>query len=85
MADIVNDALPQILVGIQKGIAELRGEVAELRESVERRLDRLEAVSRKQRRDSAGMLVLMRATAGDFEERVSDVEQRILAMEAGAS
>ena len=64
-------------MGIQKSIAEFR-------ESVEHRLDRLEAVSRKQRRDSAGMLVMMRATAGDFEERVTEVEQRVLALESGA-
>ena len=83
--DNVNDAVPQILMGIQKSIAELRGEVAEFRGSVESRLDRLEAVSRKQRRDSAGMLVIMRATAGDFEERVSEVERRVEALEAGSS
>ena len=78
MADEAKDALPQILMGIQKSIAEFRA-------SVETRLDRLEAVSRKQRRDSAGMLVMMRATAGDFEERVSEVERRVEALEAGSN
>ena len=35
----------------------------------------------KQRRDSAGMLVMMRATVTDFDERVSDVEERVAALE----
>ncbi|WP_283805779.1 hypothetical protein [Bradyrhizobium sp. STM 3809] len=37
---------------------------------------------RKQRRDSAGMLVMMRAAASDFDERVSAVEERMAALEA---
>ena len=76
MADNVKDTLPRSLMNIQKCIADFRA-------NVEARLDRLEEVSRKQRRDSAGMLVMMRAIAGGFEKRVSDVEQRILALEAG--
>jgi hypothetical protein len=28
------------------------------------------------------MLIMMRATAGDFDERVSEVEQRMAALEA---
>ncbi|WP_315797025.1 hypothetical protein [Bradyrhizobium sp. SZCCHNRI3043] len=42
----------------------------------------MEALIRKQRRDSAGMLVMMRATASDFDERVTEVEERIAALEA---
>jgi hypothetical protein len=37
---------------------------------------------RKQRRDAAGMLVMMRAAASDFDERVSEVEERVAALEA---
>ena len=44
--------------------------------------ERMESLIRKQRRDAAGMLVMMRATASDFDERVSEVEERIAALEA---
>lgn len=59
-----------ILKQIQTGFAEMRD-----------RFDKLENINRKQRRDSAGMLVMMRATAGNFEERVTDVEERMAALE----
>jgi hypothetical protein len=42
-----------------------------------RRLDSIEKLTRKPRRDAAGMLVMMKATAGDFDERVSAVEERM--------
>ncbi|MDO9335833.1 MAG: hypothetical protein Q7T61_05485 [Caulobacter sp.] len=57
---------------IQDGIVDLR-----------ERLERVEDIARKHRRDSAGMLVMMRATAGDFDQRVREVEDRVSAMEAG--
>lgn len=64
------DALKQVLT-----------DIAEFRESVEMRLDRLDDISRKHRRDSAGTLVMMRATAGDFDARVSEIEERVAALE----
>jgi phage-related minor tail protein len=70
------DLTTEILVAIRKDIAEFR-------HSVETRLDRLEVAVGKQRRDQAGMLVMMRATAGDFDQRVRDVEDRVRALEAG--
>jgi hypothetical protein len=60
----------------------IREDISLFRQSVEQRLDRLEEISRKQRRDAAGMLVMMRATAGDFDERVTEVEERVAALEA---
>jgi len=74
MSGSVKDATPQILTKIQD-------DVAAFRRSVEERLDRVEDINRKQRRDSAGMLVMMRATAGDFDERVSEVEERLAVLE----
>jgi hypothetical protein len=74
MTDNVEDATLQILTKIQD-------DVAAFRRSVEERLDRVEDINRKQRRDSAGMLVMMRATAGDFDERVSEVEERLAVLE----
>jgi hypothetical protein len=74
MSGSVKDATPQILTKIQD-------DVAAFRRSVEERLDRVEDINRKQRRDSAGMLVMMRATAGDFDERVSEVEERLAVLD----
>jgi hypothetical protein len=71
VAGNVEDATHEILKGIQASIAQL-----------DERFDRLEASLRKDRRNVAGMLVMMRATAGDFDERVSEVEERVTALEA---
>ena len=86
MADTPADAVPQILIKIQESIAALRSEVrselGQFRQSTETRFVGLEALVRKQRRDAAGMLVMMRAAASDFDERVSEVEERVAALEA---
>jgi polyhydroxyalkanoate synthesis regulator phasin len=71
MSDNTHNLTLDVLKQIQSGFAEMRD-----------RLDRIEEINRKQRRDSAGMLVMMRATAGDFDERVSEVEERVAALEA---
>jgi hypothetical protein len=71
MSDNVQTATLEILKKIQADISGIKD-----------RLDRIEDINRKQRRDSAGMLVMMRATAGDFDERVSEVEARVEALEA---
>jgi polyhydroxyalkanoate synthesis regulator phasin len=62
-------------------LKQIQSEMAAFRKSVESRFDRIEEINRKQRRDSAGMLVMMRATAGDFDERVAEVEERVAALE----
>jgi hypothetical protein len=69
MAGRPTDVTLDILMKIQDGIVDLRG--------------RVEDIARNHRRDSAGMLVMMRATAGDFDQRVREVEDRVAAMEAG--
>ncbi|MCX7350883.1 MAG: hypothetical protein NTZ54_15665 [Alphaproteobacteria bacterium] len=74
MTGNVKDATLQILTKIED-------DVAAFRRSVEERLDRVEDINRKQRRDSAGMLVMMRASAGDFDERVSELEERLAVLE----
>ncbi|WP_316225844.1 hypothetical protein [Bradyrhizobium sp. SZCCHNS3052] len=89
MADTPIDAVHSILIKIQESIvalrAEFRSELGSFRQSTETRFDSLETLIRKQRRDSAGMLVMMRAAASDFDERVSAVEERIAALEARKS
>ena len=82
MADAPTDAVPQILMKIQESIVALRSELGQFRQSTDTRFERIETLIRKQRRDAAGMLVMMRATASDFDERVSDVEERLSALEA---
>jgi len=77
MSDNVETATIEILNGIQGSIAQLRTETLA-------RFDKLEASLRKDRRNAAGMLVMMRATAGDFDARVSEVEERVTAPEARA-
>jgi hypothetical protein len=74
MSDNVQTAMLKILKKIQEKLSEH-----------DRRFDRLEELVRKQRRDSAGMLVMMRATAGDFDQRVSEIEARMDAFDAARS
>lgn len=82
------DVTHEILVRIQQGITdarremlEFRHEMVEFKQASERRLGHIETVLRKQRRESAGMLVLMQAAAGDFDARVSLIEERLAALE----
>jgi glycine cleavage system pyridoxal-binding protein P len=70
MSDNVHSLTLDVLKQLQSGFAEMRD-----------RLDRIEDISRKHRRDSAGTLVMMRATAGDFDARVSEIEERIATLE----
>lgn len=85
MADNPTDAVPQILIKIQDGIGSLRSELAQFKLENQKQHERMEGLIRKQRRDAAGMLVMMRATASDFDERVSEVEERVAALEAKPS
>ena len=77
MADNVQDAIVESLKGIQSSIAQLRSDVEHRLKEVGERFDKLEAGLRKDRRNSAGMLVMMRATAGHFDERVTELEDRM--------
>ncbi|HEY8332854.1 MAG TPA: hypothetical protein VIQ05_03585 [Tardiphaga sp.] len=83
MVDASSDAVPQILMKIQESIGALRSEIGQFRQATEARFENIERIMSKQRRDSAGMLVMMRATVTDFDERVSEVEERVAALEAG--
>lgn len=74
MAEAPTDVVLQILIKIQDSI------VAQAT-----RLKRIENLVRKQRREGAGMLVMMRATVSDFDERVGDVEERLAVLEARQS
>jgi hypothetical protein len=69
MAEAPSDVVLQILIKIQDSIVVQAT-----------RLERIENLVRKQRREGAGMLVMMRATVSDFDERVGDVEERLAAV-----
>jgi hypothetical protein len=85
MADNPTDAVPQILIKIQDGVSSLRSELGQFKLENQMQHERMESLIRKQRRDAAGMLVMMRATASDFDERVNEVEERVAALEAKTS
>ena len=74
MASNVENATLEILKNIQASIVKLN-----------ERFDKLEVGLKRDRRNSAGMLVMMRATAGDFDQRVSEVEERLTALESRKS
>ena len=60
----------EILKRVQTDMASVRTDVAGLKADVADirvRVERLEDIAKKQRRDSAAMLVKMRATAGDVQ------------------
>jgi hypothetical protein len=64
--------------GLKSGASELKSDVSELKSEmsdVKVRLGRLEDIARKQQRDSAALLVMMRGTVGVFDERLRDVEK----------
>lgn len=81
MADTLTDAVPQILIKIQDGITALRSEVGNFKRDNEAQHERMEGLIRKQRRDSAAMMIIMRATVSDFDERVNEVVERVAALE----
>jgi hypothetical protein len=82
MGDNVENATIGILTGIQASLAQLRSETTVFRAETLARFDGLETGLRKDRRNAAGMLVMMRATAGDFDARVSEVGERVSALES---
>jgi hypothetical protein len=82
MSDNVENAVFDILKKIQSDITLSRSELKQFKQDTEIRFERLETLVRKQRRDGAAVLVMMRAAAGDFEERLTAVEQQIAALEA---
>ena len=82
MSDNVQTAMFEILKSIQASVAETNTRLERFQTEVDVRLERVEAALRKDRRNAAGMLVMMRATAGDFDERVSELEERMDRLDA---
>jgi hypothetical protein len=72
----------EILKKIQADIASFRTDVNERFTRVEARFEGLDELVRKQRRDTAGLLVMAKAVTGDFAEQVAAIEERVAALEA---
>ena len=87
MTDNVQSLMLDILKQIQADISVLKADVAVLKvdvadikvrvERLEARVERLEEHAKRQRRDSASMLVMMRGVVGVFDERLRDVENDV--------
>jgi hypothetical protein len=78
MSDNVQSAMLEILKSVQASISELQRGQAEIRSE----LSEVKDIVRKQRRDIAGILVLVKSAAGDFDERVTALEERMDALES---
>lgn len=82
MSENVQTAMYEILKKIQADIASFRTDVNERFTRVEARFEGLDDLVRKQRRDTAGLLVMAKAVTGDFAEQVAAIEERVRVLEA---
>jgi hypothetical protein len=85
MSENVQSAMFEILKSIQGELAEHRKVFTGIDNRVGRiegRFDHLEDLVRKQRRDTAGLLVMAKAVTGDFVEQVAAIEERVAVLEA---
>ena len=85
MSDNIENLTLEILKSIQAELSSSRAELSAFRAETSDRLERLEVSMRKSRRNMAGMLVMMQATTGDFDQRVTEIEERVVALEKEAS
>ncbi|MGE3918858.1 MAG: hypothetical protein AB7F78_24490 [Hyphomicrobiaceae bacterium] len=68
------------LAGLESDVSGLKTDVSGLTTDmadVKSRLERVETALRKQSRDSAALLVMMRGTVGVFNERVGNLKEGI--------
>jgi hypothetical protein len=80
MTGNVPSIMLEILKQIQADVAVLKSDGAVLKSDVadiKMRVERLEDLGNRQRRDSASMLVMMRGVVGVFDERLRDVENDV--------
>lgn len=85
MSEKSDNLVLEILKKIQGQLAEMitqSGGVKARLDTVDARLGLLEDLVRKQRRDTAGLLVMAKSVTGDFAEQVAVIEERVAALEA---
>lgn len=75
MSENVQSAMFEILKRIQADISSFRAETSE-------RFEKLEGLVRKQRRDTAGLLVMAKSVTGTFAEELAAIEERVRVLEA---
>jgi hypothetical protein len=85
MSENVETAMFEILKKIQGDLAAFRAEMGQFQTKTDQRFQQVEDALRKQRRDNAAMLIMARAVVGDFDERVTKVENRVTALETSKS
>ena len=81
MSENVESVTHEILKSIQESILRLEKRVVDSENKLGKKIDELTATMVKFKRDMAGTIVIMRATAGDFDQRVSQIEERMDALE----
>jgi len=82
MGENVQTAMFEILKAIQADISSFRAEVKERFVRVETRFGGMDELVRKQRRDTAGLLVMAKSVTGNFAEELAVVEERVRVLEA---
>jgi Tfp pilus assembly protein PilN len=83
MSENVQSAMLEILKRIQSDVSGLKVDVSGLKADgadLRARLERVEDLVKKQRRDSAAILVMMRGVVGVFDERVTALEIDMVAL-----
>jgi DNA repair ATPase RecN len=86
MSENVQTAMYEILKKIQVQLSEhgKRFDAVEQRfDVVDKRFDELGDLVRKQRRDTADLLVMAKSITGNFAEELAAVEERVRVLEAG--
>lgn len=78
MSENVQTAMFEILKSIQAKLVEHDQRF----DAVEKRFDEIGDLVRKQRRDTAGLLVMAKATTGQLAEDLAAVEERVRVLEA---
>ena len=88
MADNVQDATFEILKRIQESIADLRQrhdmQIEALRQDMAKQFASFAAEARKDRRNINGLMALLQAASGDFDERIRDGDNRVSVLDGRA-
>lgn len=82
VSENVQSAMFETLKKIQADLASFSAEMNTRFEQVEQRFGSLDDLVRKQRRDTAGLLVMAKSITGNFAEELAAVEERVAALEA---
>ncbi|MCP4563133.1 MAG: hypothetical protein GY873_19815 [Bosea sp.] len=78
MSENVQTAMYEILKKIQAQLVDHDKRF----DAVEKRFDELGDLVRKQRRDTAGLLVMAKSITGNFAEELAAIEERVKVLEA---